>query len=183
MMIPMFLILAGTNRPGSQTRKIAGLLEDIYREQAVQAQVLDLAYLPGDIFHPLSYSQKPASFAPFSQAVLQATGLVVVTPEYNGSFPGVLKYFIDMLPFPESFEGQPVCFVGLAAGTWGAIRAVEQLTQIWAYRNALVYPHRVFLPKIHELIDDQGKFQNEDLRKRLRNQAAGFIEFAKKLTQ
>ena len=42
------------------------------------------------------------------RAVLQAEGLIVVTPEYNGSLPGVLKYFIDMLKFPESFEQRPV---------------------------------------------------------------------------
>jgi len=58
--------------------------------------------------------------------VLMAAGLHVVLPEYNGSYPGVLKYFIDMLKFPESFENKPAAFVGVANGQWGALRAVEQ---------------------------------------------------------
>ena len=72
--------------------------------------------------------------------VLDAAGLHVVTPEYNGSFPGVLKYFIDMLKFPESFDRKPVAFLGEAAGTWGGLRSVEQLQMIFGYRNATSSP-------------------------------------------
>ncbi len=179
----MFVILSGTNRPGSRTRKIAGLLRDIYVAQSVQVQILDLADLPGEIFLPHAYAQRPPGLAPFILAIRQASGMVVVIPEYNGSFPGVLKYFIDLLPFPESFEGKPVCFVGLSAGAWGALRAVEQLQQIWTYRNAFVYPNRVFLPKIQELIDEEGNWQNDDLLQRLQHQAAGFIQFVQKWNQ
>ena len=57
---------------------------------------------------------------PEQQRVLDAAGLHIITPEYNGSFPGVLKYFIDMLKFPESFVEKPVAFTGEAAGLWGA---------------------------------------------------------------
>ncbi len=121
--------------------------------------VLDLAKLPPEIFSPASYAEKPKSFLPFADAVLQSAGLHVVTPEYNGSVPGVLKYFIDMLKFPESFEHRPVCFTGLAAGMWGALRPVEQLQAIFGYRNAHLYPERVFLPQIYNLLDDSGKAQ------------------------
>ena len=110
--------------------------------------------------------------------MLASTGLIVVTPEYNGSVPGVLKYFIDMLQFPESFEGRPVRSVGLSAGIWGALRPVEQLQLIFGYRNAFVYPERVFLPKINDLLDDDGKFTSPGVRDRLRGQARGFIKFA-----
>src|SRR5581483_2434743 len=122
----MLTLIVGTNRPNSNTRKIARHLEEIYRELEVPLHVLDLAQLPPEIFHPSSYAEKPQAFHPFADAVLKAAGLHVVTPEYNGGMPGVLKYFIDMLKFPESFERRPVCFVGLAAGIWGALRPVEQ---------------------------------------------------------
>ncbi|MFO1489311.1 MAG: NAD(P)H-dependent oxidoreductase, partial [Verrucomicrobiota bacterium] len=98
-----------------------------------------------------------------------------------GSLPGVLKYFIDMLPFPESFERRPVCFVGLAAGMWGALRPVEQLQAIFGYRNAFIYPERVFMPGIGKLFDEAGHFANADMEKRLAQQAAGFAEFAERL--
>jgi len=111
-----------------------------------------------------------------------SSGLVVVTPEYNGSLPGVLKYFIDMLKFPESFERRPVCFVGLAAGMWGALRPVEQLQAIFGYRNAYLYPERVFMPKINDLLDANGRLKDPELVERLRAQQKGFIEFVKQLT-
>jgi NAD(P)H-dependent FMN reductase len=144
-------------------------------------KVLDLAQLPPEIFHSSSYGEKPKSFAPFADGVLQSSGLVVVSPEYNGSVPGVLKYFIDMLKFPESFEKRPVCFVGLAAGMWGALRPVEQLQAIFGYRNAYLYPERVFMPKINDLLDANGRIKDPELIERLRDQQKGFIEFVSKL--
>lgn len=106
--------------------------------------------------------------------------MVIVTPEYNGSFPGVLKYFIDMLPFPESFENWPVCFVGLAAGMWGALRSVEQLQMILGYRNAHVYPNKVFITGIGQVLKD-GELTDASLVERLSKQAVGFTEFVARL--
>jgi chromate reductase, NAD(P)H dehydrogenase (quinone) len=177
----MITLLVGTNRPGSNARKVAANIEEIYRELKTPLKVLDLVNLPPEIFHPSSYAEKPASFKPFSDGILQSTGLIVVTPEYNGSLPGVLKYFIDMLKFPESFENRPVCFVGEAAGMWGALRPVEQLQMIFGYRNAYLFPERVFMPRINDLLDDQGKIKDPELMDRLRDQQKGFIEFVRKL--
>src|SRR5258706_14997111 len=100
----MIVIISGTNRPGSNTRKVTAHVEATYKVLGVKAQLLDLADLPPEIFSPDSYAEKPVAFKKFTDAVLTSDGLVVVTPEYNGSLPGILKYFIDMLPFPESFE-------------------------------------------------------------------------------
>ncbi|MGC9942485.1 MAG: NADPH-dependent FMN reductase [Verrucomicrobiota bacterium] len=177
----MITLVVGTNRPGSSTRKVAAEIERIYSDLQVPLHVLDLATLPPEIFSPDSYAEKPKSFHPFSEAILQSTGLHVVTPEYNGSVPGVLKYFIDMLKFPESFENRPVCFTGLAAGDWGALRPVEQLQAIFIYRNAHIYPIRVFLPQIYKLLDDSGKIKDAELFERLHAQAAGFVKFVAKI--
>jgi len=177
----MILIIAGTNRPDSNTLKVANQILTLYRELGVEARILDLAQLPREIFDPASYAEKPASFIPLSDAVLQAEGLVIVTPEYNGSMPGVLKYFIDMLKFPESFEGKPVAFVGLAAGMWGALRSVEQLQAIFGYRNAHLFPERVFIPGVFNQLDETGRLKDTALVERLKNQAIGFADFIKKL--
>ena len=158
-------------------------MEEIYRQLDTPLRLLDLAHLPPDIFHPGSYAEKPASFKPFSDAILESTGLVVITPEYNGSLPGVLKYFIDMLKFPESFERRPVCFIGEAAGMWGALRPVEQLQSIFGYRNAFIYPERVFIPRINDQLDANGRLKDPELVERLRTQQQGFIEFVRKLRQ
>jgi len=177
----MIVIISGTNRPGSNTRKVATHVEAIYKRLGVKFQVLDLAQMPTEMFSPTSYAEKPATFKKFTDAILASDGLVIVTPEYNGGIPGVLKYFIDLLPFPESFEHRPVCFIGLAAGIWGALRPVEQLQAIFGYRNAFVFPERVFMPGIGKLLDAAGAFTNPDLERRLEHQAAGFVRFVEKL--
>jgi len=177
----MITLIIGTNRPGSNTRKVAAQLETIYAELEVPLHVLDLAKLPPEIFAPASYAEKPKAFQPFADAVVQSAGLHVVTPEYNGSVPGVLKYFIDMLKFPESFEHRPVCFTGLAAGMWGALRPIEQLQAIFGYRNAYLFPVRVFMPQIYNLLDEAGKIKDTELLARLKSQAGGFVGFVEKL--
>ncbi len=177
----MLAMIVGTNRPGSNTRKVARQIEEIYLELGVRPEVLDLALLPPEIFSPASYAQKPKAFLPFAEAILRAAGLVVISPEYNGGMPGILKYFIDMLKFPESFAARPVCFVGLAAGVWGALRPVEQLQAVFGYRNAHLYPERVFLPKINDLLDADGRITNPELLERLTEQARGFIDFVERI--
>lgn len=177
----MITLIVGTNRPGSNSRKVAAHVEEIYAELKVPLHVLDLALLPPEIFSPASYAEKPRAFQPFAEAVLNADGLHVVSPEYNGGMPGILKYFIDMLKFPESLINRPVCFVGVAAGMWGALRPVEQLQAIFGYRNAFVYPDRVFLPTINDRLDAQGRLKDAVLLDRLRTQADGFVDFVEKL--
>ena len=177
----MITLLVGTNRPASNTRKVARHVEEIYAGLKVPLHVLDLAQLPPEIFSPASYAEKPKSFKPFADAILRSVGLHVVTPEYNGSVPGVLKYFIDMLKFPESFEHRPVCFTGLGAGIWGALRPIEQLQAIFGYRNAYIFPERVFLPRINDLLDDAGRLKDPELLLRLQAQAEGFVDFVERV--
>jgi chromate reductase len=177
----MIIVISGTNRPGSNTRKVAGQVLELYTRLKVPVQLLDLAELPAEIFSPTSYASKPASFQRFNDAILSAHGVVVVTPEYNGGIPGILKYFIDMLKFPESFEQRPVCFIGVAAGIWGALRPIEQLQMIFGYRNAYIYPERVFMPRIGDLLDLEGRIKDADLVKRLESQTAGFTNFVESL--
>lgn len=174
-------LISGTNRPGSNTRRVVDHLAGLYRRLGVNPTVLDLHQLPLEVFSPAAYAEKPASFAPFADAVLSSDGLHVVTPEYNGGAPGALKYFIDLLPFPESFEQRPVAFTGLSAGMWGALRPVEQLQVIFGYRNAYLYPQRVFLAGIGEHISADGHITNAEWTERLQQQAAGFSAFVRAL--
>ena len=181
MLRSVITMVVGTNRPGSRARAVSKHVEEIYRDLGVKLTTLDLANLPPEIFDPKSYDETPASFAPFQQGVSNANGLVIVTPEYNGSVPGILKYFIDMLEFPESFERRPVCFVGVAKGMWGALRPVEQLQAIFGYRNGYIYPERVFMPGVDKLLDDKERLKDSSLIERLRKQATGYVEFVEKI--
>jgi chromate reductase len=176
------LVISGTNRPGSSTLKVARVVEGHYRSLGVPVDFYDLTDLPPELFLPASYANKPAVFTAVQQRVLGAAGLHVVTPEYNGSFPGVLKYFVDMLKFPESFEHKPVALVGVSAGLWGALRPVEQLQMVFAYRNAHVFPDRVFAAQVKGLLGPDGALADEGMNARIRKQAEGFAKFAHVLT-
>lgn len=171
------LIVAGTNRPGSNARKLADIVAGVYARLSVAAEVYSLVELPPETFLPESYANKPAGVMAMQQKVLAASGLHLIVPEYNGSFPGVLKYWIDMLKFPESFEQKPVAFIGEAAGQWGALRAVEQLQHIFGYRNAHIYPRRIFIPAVHTKFDDAGRLNDSTIIKMIDEQVAGFAKF------
>jgi chromate reductase len=174
------LIVSGTNRPGCNALRVARVLERHYQAAGVAGvEVFPLTELPGEVFQGSAYATKPPAMGAIQRRVVAARGLHVVTPEYNGSFPGVLKYFIDMLKFPESFERKPVAFTGEAAGTWGGLRPVEHLAAIFAYRNAHLYPDRVFIPGVNGRLDADGNLTDAAIDERLAKQAAGFAQFAR----
>jgi len=176
-------VLSSTNRPQSMTRKVAGYVEKLLKKNLTdkdELQLLDLQELPPDIFNPKVYAEKPESFKPFADAIINTNGIIMVMPEYNGGAPGILKYFIDMLPFPSSLVHKPVAFVGLSAGRFGAIRSVEQIQQICIYRNAYVYPERVFINFIDKSINNEGKPLDDEVNKLMEEEMIGFVNFAKK---
>ena len=179
----MILVISGTNREGNRTLQVAHQCAEALRahHSAPAVEVLDLCKLPATVFQPGVYAEKPAQLQPFLDQVLSSEGILVVAPEYNGSMPGALKYFIDLLPFPEAFEDRPVAFVGIASGQWAGLRTVEHLQQVFGYRNAYIYPRRVFISGIHAKLDAEGGFSEDELGERIRKQAHGFVDFCRKL--
>lgn len=173
----MIEIISGTNRSGSNTLKIAKLTQELYSAKGIKAEIIDLVDLPAGIFTPDAYWKKPAEFEPFLNRVLKADGLHVIMPEYNGSFPGVLKLYIDMMKFPESFENRCVCFTGIAAGAWGGLRPVEQLQQVFSYRNAHICPSRVFVNLVGNKLDAAGKMTDDFMLKLMEKQVVDFSLF------
>jgi chromate reductase, NAD(P)H dehydrogenase (quinone) len=178
----MIVQLIATNRPGSNTAKVAAHVAEIYAAKGSPLEIIDLHKLPPEIFAPTSYAEKPTSFAPFQEALSKAGGIVVVTPEYNGGFPGVFKYFIDMLKFPETFAGKPFAFVGLSAGNGGAVRPVEQFTTLVNYLRGVVYPGTVNIPGVYNHLNESDHVKTPELIERLEKQADGFIKFVEKLS-
>jgi chromate reductase len=172
-------ILSGTNRRGGNTAKVVHHIDAIYRALGQPTQVIDLATLPPEIISSSSYAETPAAFKPFADAVLGCAGLHVVTPEYNGGVPGILKYFIDLLKFPESLQRKPACFTGISAGDWGALQSVEQLQAIFIYRQAHLFPERVFLSRVGNSLTAEGRIGDNEILSQLRGQAERFIAFVK----
>jgi chromate reductase len=175
------LIISGTNRPNSNALKVARVLEGLYQREQAAVDLLNLEELPPEVFSPAIYTTKPAAMVELQRRVLAASGVHVVTPEYNGSFPGVLKYFIDLLKFPESFEHKPVAYVGESSGLWGGLRSVEQLQMVFGYRHAHSYPVRVFIPGVNKLFDGVGRLTDGAIEERLGQQVRGFLHYIKRL--
>jgi NAD(P)H-dependent FMN reductase len=100
-----------------------------------------------------------------------------VVPEYNGSFPGVLKVFIDACKFPDSFFGKKAALVGLSSGKYGNIRGIDHLTGICHYINLHVLPMRLHIPAIDKEFDDQNDLFKADTVKFTDEQIARFIAF------
>ena len=171
------LVISGTNRPNSSTLRVARRVDQLYRSAQIRSDLLNLEDLPVEMFRPEAYANKPPAFVALQQKVLDAAGLHVVLPEYNGSYPGVLKYFIDLLKFPESFERKPVAFVGVTSGGWGALRAVEQMQLVFGYRNAHLYPDRVFISGVSNKITPEGVVTDAALDERLSRQTREFAQF------
>lgn len=178
----MFVVVAGTNRPGSNTLKVARHCVRLLAEAgAGEVRLLDLQELPPELFLPAAYAQKPPAFAAWQETVLTATGILTVVPEYNGAYPGALKYFVDMLRFPESLVGKPCAFVGLAAGEFGALRAVEQLEMVYHYRKAHLFGERAFLFRAHETLDPDGCPREAEAARRLELCVRGFVGWARRI--
>ena len=177
----MITIIAGTNRRGSVSSLFADQISSIYNQLDVDSKVLDLSELPPETFSPDAYSEKPKKVEEFTQDVLNSSGLVMVVPEYNGSMPGALKLFIDLLPYPDSFEGRPVCYVGIASGQFAGLRPVEHLQQVFGYRNAYNFSRRVFVPSVHQVASAENGVTDEELKARLTDQAEKFLKFCRSL--
>ena len=173
----MKLIIVGTNRPGSRSAEVGQIISDFYSRCQEPHHTINLADYPFEELRGAQYGNPPDWMRPLVEKINESSGLHFVVPEYNGSFPGILKYFIDFWEYPKSFEHRPVCFVGLG-GRFGGLRPVEHLQGVFGYRNAFVFPDRVFLMNIFKTLQD-GVLVDEEASKLLEKQVTDFIRFSK----
>lgn len=170
------VVVCGTNREGALSRLLASEVAETYRRQGQTVDLLDMNELPPEIVQATAYKQQPKNVKKLVDRFLAADGAVFIIPEYNGSYPGILKLFVDMLPYPEGFDSRPCAFLGLAAGQFKSLRAVEHFQQVAGYRNAYIYPRRIFIGDSFKQFVD-GKLKDDELTTRLEEQAKGFLEF------
>ena len=172
-------IISGTDRPNSNARRISEYLQKKYRQQGVTAGLIDLRNFPLEKVSGGRYGEEIPAVDQFVDQAVIADGLVIVCPEYNGSYPGILKLFIDYFPFPESLHKKPIALVGEANGSFGALRAVEQLQQVIGYRNAHVFPERVFIPRVDNNFDGEKGIKDSFQQELLESQIENFVPFVR----
>lgn len=168
-------IIVSTNRPGSKTRELAEVVRGIYDSQNDPVELIDLAQMPWTELKSPYEKKQPSWLAEAIAKLDQSDGIILVVPEYNGSYPGILKYFIDHWTYPRTFEARPICFIGLG-GRWGGLRPIEHLQQVFGYRNGYGFPERVFVTQVDEKLKD-GKVQDAMVLGLLQTQAKNFKTF------
>ena len=144
----MITIVVGTNRRRSKSKQVAIFYQKILEKLNVESQILDIAELPDDFIRTALYENngKNESFNIYRQMMKESEKYVFIVPEYNGSFPGALKVFIDGLGYPSELLHKKAALVGISDGVQGAALALSHLIDIFNYLGMNVLAQRVKIP-------------------------------------
>jgi chromate reductase, NAD(P)H dehydrogenase (quinone) len=153
----MITIIAGTNRKNSYSLKVANIYQQLLAKHSIEHQVLSLEQLPHDFIFTQLQTQTTEYTSFISQYIEQAEKFVFIIPEYNGSFPGVLKAFVDTVP-PKFFRGKKSCLVGVSSGHLGSVRGLDDFTDILHYLGVEVLSNKPKFSGIEKIMDDNGQF-------------------------
>jgi NAD(P)H-dependent FMN reductase len=166
----MITIIAGTNRKNSVTLKVARYYEKLLIKKGWDCQVLDLVNLPKDFLFSSLYGVENEEFTQITQKyIFNPSKLIVITPEYNGSFPGVMKAFIDGWD-PRKVSGKWAALVGVSSGRQGNARGMDDLTNILNYLKINVVPVKPPLSQIFKLFDEEGNIADDGMNDLIRMQ-------------
>lgn len=174
----MISIISATNRPNSRSIRIAEYYQKLLTSKGVESVIIDLAQLPEDfVFSALYHNvRKNEAFNSFIEQINKSEKFVFIVPEYNGSFPGVLKAFIDGLDFPASFKNKKAALVGISSGIMAGALALSHLTDILNYLGLHILAIKPRLPRIQHLLVD-GKINDTFLETLMNEQAESLIAF------
>lgn len=168
-------VINGSGRPGNYTDMASALVVDELRKgHEVTVQVLHPAEL--DLPFPGASPNAPGTRT-LQEAVKSATGVVLATPEYHGSFSSVMKLAIENLGFPSMLAGKPVALLGVAAGSIGAIKSLEQLRSVCSHIGAIVLPLPVSVPNVQQVFDPSGKVLDPAIEKLVRSVATNLMDY------
>jgi NAD(P)H-dependent FMN reductase len=157
----MITIISGTNRPGSNTFKVAKHYHQLLEAQEVKSGLFSLENLPHDIAFTDLFNRRSTGFQQvIDRYILPAGKFVIISPEYNGSYPGILKTFFDAIP-PDMNRGKKVALLGVSNGRAGNLRGMEHLTGVLNYLGMFVHPNRLPISVISSLLDSEGKVKDE----------------------
>ncbi|RZK00389.1 MAG: NADPH-dependent oxidoreductase [Flavobacterium sp.] len=174
----MIVVIIGTNRKNSLSRKVGIYYQNLLQTLGQESQIIDLADLPEDFAFSALYhnSGKNDAFNQFQTIVDATQKFVFIVPEYNGSFPGVLKTFLDGLRYPDSFNYKKAALVGISSGVQGNAVGLGHLNDILSYMGTDVLGLRMKLGSIRSHFNGDD-FTFEVYRNFLARQAKQLIEF------
>ncbi len=174
----MITVICATHRPQNQTLRVVERYVDLLRELKQEVKVLQMAELPQDFMYEDSFGNRTDTFESIiHEKIVPAQGFVIVAPEYNGSFPGIFKAFLDAVK-PHVWRGKAIALVGVATGRAGNLRGMDHLTDVMHHLRAEVYSRKVPISKLYDLIEPEDTgFNHPETIAILRKQAEGFVKF------
>lgn len=174
----MILIVAATNRQNSKTYQVAKYYKHLLHELAVESEILCLEHLPEDFAFSALYenSGKNPAFNQHKERMDKAEKFVFIVPEYNGSFPGVLKTFIDGLGWPNSLHKKKAALVGISDGVLGGALALSHLSDIFQYLGCHALSTLVRIPQMKTNFT-HGDLQDPFIKKLMMEQAEQLVDF------
>lgn len=163
------LAFAGSLRKGSYNKALVRAAVELAPEN-VAMEVFDLEGIPP--YNQDLENTPPERVNEFKEKIKSADALLIATPEYNYSVPGVLKNAIDWASRPKTgnpLEGKPVAIMSASIGRLGGARAQYHLRQSFVFLNMHpVNQPEVMLPSAADNIDANGRLTNEQTRQLIR---------------
>jgi chromate reductase, NAD(P)H dehydrogenase (quinone) len=174
--------IAGSLRKGSFNKALLRAAVELAPENA-RLEIFDLDGIPP--FNQDLESQPPDKVREFKEKIKKADAILIVTPEYNYSIPGVLKNAIDSASRPygdNPWNGKPVAVMGASTGMLGTGRAQYHLRQSFVFLD--MYPlnkPEVLIPFVEQKIDQNGRLTDEKTREKIRELLVALIAWTKRL--
>lgn len=173
--------ISGSLRRGSFNSGLLSAAGELLPEN-VSLRIESIAEIPlynGDVE---SDSGIPAPVGKLKDAIAEADGLLISTPEYNHSIPGVLKNAIDWLSRPPGdrarvFRDRPIAIMGAAPGRFGTLLAQTAWLPVLHSLGARCWDGRMLVSGAGSLFDDNGQLQDKETRQRLERFLADFAAF------
>jgi NAD(P)H-dependent FMN reductase len=172
------VVINGSVRPGNYTGMASAIVVDELRKHPMTSvEVIDpgVLHLPFPGTDPNSPATKQ-----LQQAVSRATGVILVTPEYHGSFSSVMKLVIENLGFPSVLAGKPVALLGVAAGSIGAIKSLEHLRGVVSHVGGIVLPLPISIANVQKVFDREGHVLDPAVEKLVRQAATNLVGYIEK---
>jgi NAD(P)H-dependent FMN reductase len=160
---PLFIpIILGTSRRGRRSENVARFVfEQIRKRAGVETELIDVCSLPMKLDDAGEQMKDPE----FSATINRCDGLIIVTPEYNHGYPGLLKHALDMNL--EEYIHKAVGICSVSAGSFGGVRAIEALLPVMRELGLVTIFWDVNFGNVEKLFDDQGNLLDQNYVRRL----------------
>lgn len=159
------LVLVGSTRKGRKTIHAAEYAAEAFEENGHEAELFDLKErdIPFMEERRRYLENPPEDVEALGQKVEETDVLVIVSPEYNHSFPGVLKNALDYL-YPE-YHGKPFSYITTSGGGFGGVRGLSHLHDFTLAVNAHPGPN-LPVSNVSSVFNQEGELEDEDYRER-----------------